>query len=835
MDESTLVKYLKDLYTSFISFIKKGTPDSKNNINKNILLTLYAAKQLNVTDLTKISIETNENPEDFEVFLKAINRLYEYDNIYETFYRYIINNTIEKELINIKSKKKSENIYIQTLLKLIQDSKQKAGSSTEKILKEIALLKELDVNINKFKESIFILNDIEDLKDYNLQSLDGTNNYIIKDFTDYLELNKIKLLDYYKKYVELFKKDIVSLNKTRGIEKTLKKYNLPTFYIDYIKNIEGVNEIQDDNIKTKYTEAINYIEKYSTPEKKEEIEADSRLQQQVKLKLASFYKLLNTNNGDWKKDKDKDLSFSDNIISVQSKYVDLLGEIDYTKVEIKKDYDELYRLYESLKTISLKIEKKQKIKEAELVLIKNFDLTIQKLQGDKLYDLDNNYKKEVDKIEDLYTILKGSKLSDEKINEVSADEKNIIKENVVYFDNYSEMFTRILYYIVLACIVILFSVVLLSIVSLFSLIYEILNYIMTTMVNSKITKELSIDYLSKSIIQCTKTDLAKDTLYIITEQKQNLILFNISSYAVYLLLFYIIYYFLMRLYAMIQKKDFKGSPLDIDKSQAFIPIIVIVIGYSIIHFILYKKLFKNYVYIPYKISDNYEKKVDEKIADYILIKDDGGITLVDDNFFRIIYDLTLIDELNKIFSNGIESKNKDNCLEQKIIIYDIYMYLREYVVFDSVMKQKFKEYCTSKEEDKPKYENKETKMTFVSLLNNSEVKMIKKYHEELAFFNKIADDKLEFYNNLNNSINNKIKNINIEIITHNKTIIPFFVTIFYILLVLLLNIFVFYLVLTIILKDDGGNNQFNYYFVKAAYTIKSQLYDRILNYIFNIK
>jgi len=394
---------------------------------------------------------------------------------------------------------------------------------------------------------------------------------------------------------------------------------------------------------------------------------------------------------------------------------------------------------------------------------------------------------------------------------------------------WGSMFKLILYYFTLASIVLLFSVVVLSLISFFQLIYEIIYNIILLFVNTQSTKGSSIDYLSKNIIKCTKDDLSYDNCYIFYVQKQNLSLLNICTYIIYLLMVYILIFFLVKLYAQFTKQKFIGSINSIDTSGTFLPIVGVVFIYATIHFFMYKYIFKTFVYIPYKQIDEKERATDDIIANYMLVYKEGSDDpLIDNNFFEIIYDLTRIDELNTIFTNGIESKNIDNCLEQKIIIYDIYMYLREYVAFDNIMKENFKDYCTSIYDNKPNYPNTTNKITFLSMLNNNEVKMIKKYHEELAFYNNISDNNLEFYNNLNKSINKKIRDINTQIISHNKTIIPFFTTIFYIVLILIYNLVIFYIILNFVLMDK--NNEFNTRIVKAADFIKTNFYDKIINY-----
>lgn len=540
---------------------------------------------------------------------------------------------------------------------------------------------------------------------------------------------------------------------------------------------------------------------------------------------------------------------SDNIINFK-RSINILENEDSRDFTLNSSSDRKYNkktFIDYLKNIIVnKLEELKKKKETD------FTVDIKSLNDKKTLELIKDfpafYKEKItegsdeDKlpfINKVSTIAKkiAKKVSENITGKKSNDEKTKTDDfldgrNAVDFDGtFGNIFKLILYYFTLACIILLFSVVVLSLISFFQLIYEIIYNIILLFVNTQSTKGSSIDYLSKNIIKCTKDDLSYDNCYIFYVQKQNLSLLNICTYTIYLLLIYILIYFLVKLYAQFMKQDFKGSVNSIDTSGAFLPIIGIVFIYASVHFFMYKYIFKTFVYIPYKRIDEKERATDDLIANYILVyKADSEDPLIDNNFFEIIYDLTRIDELNTIFKDGIESKNADNCLEQKIIIYDIYMYLREYVAFDNNMKENFKDYCTSIYDNKPNYYNTTNKITFLSLLNNNEVKMIKKYHEELAFYTSISDNNLEFYNNLNKSINKKIRDINTQIITHNKTIIPFFTTIFYIVLILIYNLIIFYIILNFVLMDKNNSNQFNYQFVKAADFIKTKFYDKIINY-----
>jgi hypothetical protein len=256
-------------------------------------------------------------------------------------------------------------------------------------------------------------------------------------------------------------------------------------------------------------------------------------------------------------------------------------------------------------------------------------------------------------------------------------------------------------------------------------------------------------------------------------------------------------------------KTFVGDLTNIDKNNLFLGILVVIIIYSVIHLMIYKLIFKKYVYIPYKELDKRETEIDTKIAEYILIRNQEGEILVDNNFFKILYDPSRIDELNEIFEKGIETEDNEKCLQQKIIIYNIYNYFREYIVFDSKMQETFKDYCTSEANNKPvetidSSTKEKIKTTFLSLLDNDQIKIIKKYNEELPYYNNISDDKLEFFNELNESISNKLDSINKLIIVNTNTSLPLFITIFYIIFIIFLNFFVIYIIIVMVLtKKDS--------------------------------
>jgi hypothetical protein len=426
------------------------------------------------------------------------------------------------------------------------------------------------------------------------------------------------------------------------------------------------------------------------------------------------------------------------------------------------------------------------------------------------------------------------------------------KRNLYFIHNIS-IFKIALRLIVMFCILLLFIILFLSIISVMAFFYYVIDYIITLFVNpSNITKLISLDYMHKSIIKYSLKDASQDKLFIILGQRFNLNLFNVTSYTIYLLIFFFLFYVCHVFYASYMSKNLVGALGDLDKNGILISIFGIIFIYSLFNLGVYLLLFKPFVITPYRIIEKREQEIDKKIAELILITantedktniDENNI-LVDDNFFEILYDLSRIDELNNFFLNSIKDNNAAGCLEQKLIIYDLYMYLREYITFDKNMQKLFKDYCTSKEgNSKPAYDkytkpsdvnDNSPRVTFISLLNNNEVKMIKKYHEDLDFFNNIPDEYNEFYNKLNKSIDKSLKEINNEIITSNKTVIPFFLSIIYIFIFFFITFFIVYLIIIYALDNDKKarpDEKFFGFFIFISQGIKTYFYDKIFKWL----
>lgn len=817
-----------------------------SSITSNYLISLATINPLNTTDmridadLQKTEKIKKENEiYRFQLFIhNFINIIkYEYsqykkqfDKIYEIYYTYLLNRS------NISVFKQD-----------FQKDKSDTGIAT--IMNELYLF-DLKVKEYNTERNIIINAEIpnEGLLSVSLFHDDNDLLYTFKDFIDYISYIYKSLNGELEQFTNNFSSQIKLFNESLSGKQTRRisgvQYKLDKETVEGLKgfDVENIRETQD--IRSIYSKAQSVINNYIN---KDSFDDDIRYKKlntlsdkdkrNLKLTLASFVYLLDTNQGRWKDDIVKSSDYKEELQKLQYDFTTILQLLDYTKVEVKADYYEVKDIYDRLKKISELILSKKRIPKEEYDLINNFDQIINDLKKDPRFREDKNFEEEIKKVVNLYKELTtGSKaiITEEKLKDTE-----IIRKDTVYFDTNIIIFKIILKYLVMFAVLLLLVVVLLSSVSLFILIWDIVNYFVKSFINPNLTKAFTIDYLTKNMVYCNKNNYKDDRYMIFRVQSQNLSIFTLSAYILYLLLALLIFYLMHVLYATSTRKFLKGSIYDIDNEGGIIFIFILILGYSVFHLFLYTYLFKPFVYHQYKDYEQRERDVEILLDEYILIKtskdsSSGTEVIVDNNFFDILFDPTRIDELNTIFLTGIKDKNSSGCLEQKLIIYDIYIYLKEYISFDEKAQNNFKEYCTSNIDNKPTIEGTDKKTTFLSMLNNSEVRMIKKYHEELEFYQNIPDDKMEYYNELNKSLSKKLKNINEKIITYNKTLVPFFTTILYIIGVFFLTIGLFYMVINYVIMGDAkmsSENKFNYYFVYVLFMIKTQIYDKIINWL----
>lgn len=771
----------------------------------------------------------------FESFLNftdnltvLVNKDSSIKDIYELYKKYLIENEIDKITAKIYGIEEETNIK-----KLFLDnSKVIKKDLIERIIKEIP---EITNDINKFKDLIVKFKNSNNpsdllLEDYPIKKDGYLYSYRIEEFIKLL--NKIyEMLN--TRFLEFIKK----------LTKELYKYDK-----NFFKDPEVQKNFMDTNIDKLFDfSGLAIVVNYDEIENQLAIYEDENADKIERIAFLDKYKeTFNPTKGQWKIDfdKEKDIEKKNKIDLIQKRFQKLIIKYFAGESEVSDKYGEASEMFNELKTIKSKLERQEKLRTDEFEKITDKNKIIKKLKDNKRFKDDKNYLEIINNIEDLYKSIENEGKSKELVEQIKtakAEGKDMdelmIDPNKIYFADYVSLFKLSLKLLVYLSIVMIFFILFLSIIAFFKLIYDLIMNIIYIFVNgSTATRGLTLDYLSKSITRCTKTNYDYDRFFILTEQKQNLTLFNIGIYMIYLLLIYLFLYFVLLLYAKIVDRIYVANPMEIDRTSLFISILIIIIIYSTIHLLIFKKVYKEYVYIPYKEIEKREKEIDEKIAEFILIYSadnqdkENPEVLVDEQFFKILYDPSRIDELNDIFMKGVLNKDIEKCLEQKIIIYNIYCYLREYTVFDKEMQDNFKEYCTTTANNKPRYKD-DISMTFISLLDNNEIKMIRKYNEDLPYYNNIPNENIDFFNKLNLSISEKIKDINIKILINTNTSVPFFLTIIYIIFIIVLNLIVIYFIIQIALTSSEGEKEFNEYLYRGFNIINENIYKPIFKYL----
>jgi hypothetical protein len=671
--------------------------------------------------------------------------------------------------------------------------------------------------------------DVKDFEDLLTKAIGNNKDKLIDDFEGY---TAEYLLDYLNHYFNEYLDNLNQLIKSKSNENEIIKLLADFFKLKI--EVSSSKKPFDEDLDEKYKEAENDLSNID----------DLNEEQKLK-KVQEYSKLFDTDKGDWKTDSSKKASIKD----LKKNYDKLQGE----KIEISEDFPELQGLLKTINTVKTKLEKGEKITKKEQNTITNFNQYIDILKKKPQYSSNDDYKNQLENIIDLHNNLKIGEGEDQKtlINKVKEEEakkritKDVISkedkdEDTIYFDDYISIFRIFLKFFTYGAILFVFIVLFVSILSVLILTYDIIVFIIKLFVNPKtFIRSDAIDYMAKSIIKCSKDNYKDDRYLILNEQKQNLTIFNLGAYTIYLLVIYLLLYFILIFYAKIYKYKFEGSLYDIDEHFIYLFMIGLLLTYSFIHLLIFKLLYKPFVYVPFFNVDKQEKEVDEEIDKNISINDEkSGIRLSNDNFFELLFDASKIDKLNDDLLKDIKSKDASNCLRQKIIIYNLYQYLRQYINFDDEFKNKFKILCIRKYDDVKnrtyKKDNKEYQITFLSMLNYNEVKIINNFHEDLNLVNLLNDEDIEFYNKINTETTKIINGINKKIITHNKTSLPFFITIFYLFLIFILNFIIIFFVIRIILSDTTDSYH-DYFKTASSYIMKGIYLPLISFFLYNKK
>ena len=697
----------------------------------------------------------------------------------------------------------------------------------------------LEEELNKIEEKIQNLNAKIKIYDnnYSQQSYKkniSENKDIFEFIQKYYSYNSDDILSYLNGYYKNLNEELIEI-----IRKNKKIY-------DKIENKELLKKLKKYTNKDLYKKSFVYLNNQN--DKLAEIAKYSNEQKDTyKKTLLEFDKIYNAINGDWKEDTsnseffiNEEPNFKEKIVFFKDAYLNILkllgGDL---ALDIDEKYSDLKDIVDNIKKINDKIASGKNITDKDLKDLSEFKLKLKAIQDSKVKGKDSEFDKQFASSEKLLTKLEKNNLNPEKLKQkIESGEIKTVGDNEINFDNYVTIFKYALRGLSLIGVIMLFGIVILSLISLFLVIYYLVLNLISLFVNVNTIKGTSLDFFYKNITKCTKDNYKEDIFNIFYEQSYSLGLFQLSIYTVYLLLIYGLLYVFLIIYASIMSYKFVGSLNQIDESFIVLVMILVFVIYGFGHFKIYKMIFKTCAFIPYDNVNTQEIELDELILKNIIINNpnsssnNSSSVLIDNNFFNALYDSSRMDEINSFFYNEIMAGKRETCVKQKIIIYNIYRYLKEYIVFDNDMKELFKEYCTTSAENKPVYINTNTAVTFISMLNNQEIKLIKKYHEELPFYNSIPDDKLEFFNDLNLSIGDALKAINIKIVNYKGTISPFLFTLLYVIIIVIYNIVFFYIIISIMLSEKAVD-VYPPIVLEGASTINNLFFKPVIDYINN--
>lgn len=834
-----------ELYEIYEKIIKE-----KNALEKKALISQFIAKFINLRKeiIEKLSTKKDkifQYTEKFDNIDKYFDFNYNFDNDFDdNRYKFV---KLVYDIYRIINKDYFENFIRKDKASLPEIDRKINGyisNTTENIKKKVEELYNLK---DKEKKKLKFLIKEKELTDIEFEKVFNENREAFKEVIDYL-INSLKkeianaIKEYYDKLIDFVNKNEPYKNFMDDFNsKSIDKY-LNGFYNKFVKGIKlSLKEklYKDKNIKRLLEFFKKTDDDIFIPELKEYdedfISKYKDAEEELKKKEPNLKKLeglFNSKYGDWIIDsksyqKAKELKEIYDIKVVEKKP---------EQFQVKQEFKQLSNFTEKIKEIKRKLEKKEKLQETEITFIENFDDYIKEIESNPQFSSNDDFIKQVEYVKKfIKNITIGDKSITEKVKQEIKD-KRIVKDEIkdrdkdsIYLDDYIQLFKLAIKFFAYGGIVFILIILFISFIGIVILLYDLIINIITIFVNlTNSTKNNSIDYMTKSIIKCSKDNYSNDRFLILTEQKQNLTIFNLGAYTIYLLIIYFIVFFILMFYANRMKYKFVGKIYDIDPNFIYLFMIGILLIYSAIHLFLFKIIFKPFVFIPYKTIEKEETGIDELISKMILIKNDDNKNLRNDEFFKLLYDASKIEELSDMFLAEIKSKDIARCLKQKIIIYNLYEYLRQYIDFDEEFQKNFKIYCIRDANNKPKYKNGNT-ITFISMLNNNEVKIITNFHEELPFFKKIDDEYLEFYNQLNKDISENLRDINKKIITHNKTTLPFFLTILYISLIFLLNFVVVYIIIQMIKEDK--TDAYHKYIVYAINFLDDYIYKPLLDFL----
>jgi predicted PurR-regulated permease PerM len=250
----------------------------------------------------------------------------------------------------------------------------------------------------------------------------------------------------------------------------------------------------------------------------------------------------------------------------------------------------------------------------------------------------------------------------------------------------------------------------------------------------------------------------------------------------------------------------KGSLSDIDEKYKILPIIGLLLIFSIFHLLIYKFIFKNMAISNFKEITKFETDVDMRISNIIETKYNNNDEC--SKFFDLLTDTSKRNELDTYFSNKVKTIKVDNenSIRKYLMMYNIYMYFQEYLYMNDVMKDKIKKYFgIANDLDKDDKDEEVEQISFIGLLDSNERKLLKAYHEELPFHKLVSKEYIEDYQQITEEITSAINSINKYIIKYTGTFFPFLITCIYICIICVYNIYTLYILFKFINKTELEN------------------------------
>ena len=471
--------------------------------------------------------------------------------------------------------------------------------------------------------------------------------------------------------------------------------------------------------------------------------------------------------------------------------------ISYIK---KRGSDDLIKILKRFEGIKQRIESGQPITRREKERFKGI---IDELESEKLKITD---KETIANIDEVIKYINTKKLT-EKVNDI--DESLIIEgyKKIIDFSSIASMFKIVVMFLILLCVFLYLFVLFISVFNVFNLIVRIIFDIIQIFYNKNISNNETLLYNIKSILNCSKDDYSDDILNVLNEQSMSLSVFNTTIYIIYILVFYALIYLLFRFYALMKiGHKFIGHPKDIDPEFELLIILGAILGFSIIHYIYYKIIYKELSYKIYTELNNNENEIDEFISNIFkngTIKDNKQEF---DNFFDILKEPSRRNELDIIISDKVLKLNNDwrttSDLLQYLLIYDIYLYFEDNIILNNDIIELINIFLIIKIYGESKLDkNQKEKLknnTFISFLDANERKLIKKYHEQLPFYETIPDDKLNYFIEINKELGKTIGNINKKIIEYKGSFYPFLFACIYIITICIFNFICVYVIMGLI-------------------------------------